>query len=162
MVTARKENIGKVFADIWNDIKTKGCVVIITFVISLLPLIILLLNNSIESIPHYTLVDKLFNVNLSVLSVDIAALTLLFAVFQGLTLENSAKKAFKEQSISFIGNAIFQFIAIVIGIIYFICSPSSSYFFEIIAIFIQIWAIVLVFDVIVELYTLTTAITNKQ
>lgn len=161
MVTAKKENSGRVFTDMWNDFKTKRCTVLIAFVISLVPLIFLLLNDNMKSILTNT-IDKLFNVNLSVFSVDIAALAILFALFQGEKLDNNAKEAFKEQSISFIGNAIFQFVAIVIAIVNSICIPSNSDFLGITIIFIQIWAIILVFDIIVELYTLITAITNKQ
>lgn len=161
MVTAKKENSGKVFTDMWNDFKTKRCIVLIAFVISLVPVIFLLLYDNNESILTNT-IDKLFNVNLSVLSVDIAALAILFAMFQGVNLDNNAKVAFKEQSISFIGNAIFQFVAIIIAIVNSICIPSNSGLFGITVIFIQIWAIILVFDIIVELYTLITAITNKK
>lgn len=135
----------------------------IAFIISFIPLIILLLCNDFDSSQcNRNLIEKLFNANLTLFSVDITALAILFALFQDKKMDKCAKEAFKVQSISFISNAILQFLAIILAIVYFTCSTLNCIIFVCIVFIIQIWALLLVFDIIVELYTLISAIINKQ
>ncbi len=163
-MTAQKQTFEALFSDLCRELKHKRCEAIVTFVISLLPLIIVMLCNGSIGLScdgRENPIAKLLDVNLSILGVDIAALAIIMALFQNTKLDDKAKEAFKVQSIAFIGNAIVQLLSILIAIMYFACLSSlwmASYF----VFLFQIWALLLVFDIILELFSLRTAITNKH
>ena len=161
MESAIEKTLQEVLSDMKNDLARKRCTLLITFVISLLPLIILLLCQYYGFSQDKNLLEDLFNANLAILGVDITALAILFALFQDKKLDDSAKNAFKEQSSAFIGNAFLQLVAILFNILNSICHSFSCVFYYI-SFVLQIWALICVFDIIIELYTLITAITNKK
>ena len=161
MESAIEKTPQEVLSDMKNDLARKRCTLLITFVISLLPLIILLLCQYYGFSQDKNLLENLFNANLAILGVDLAALAILFALFQDKELDDSAKNAFKEQSIAFVGNALLQIVAIMFNILNSICQSFCCAFYYISFIF-QIWALIGVFDIIVELYTLITAIINNR
>jgi hypothetical protein len=92
------------------------------------------------------------------MGVDLAALAILFALFQDKKLEDEAKKAFKEQCGVFLFNAVVQLMAIVFFVMCAIIPVQTLLY---VTFLLQIWAILLVFDVMVELFTLISAILNK-
>ena len=161
MTTAFERPFKQVLSDMTHDLARKRCTLVITFIISLLPLIILLLCQYYGFSQDKNLLEDLFNANLAILGVDITALAILFALFQDKKLDDSAINAFKEQSSAFIGNAFLQLVAILFNILNSICH-SFSCVFNYISFVFQIWALICVFDIIIELYTLITAITNKR
>ena len=93
------------------------------------------------------------------LGIDIAALAILYAFFLNEDMDENAKKAFREQNISFVGNAFLQITAFLLSVLYIVYSTDTITF---VTLFIQILALALVFDLIIELYTLHTLITNKK
>ena len=96
MESAIEKTPQEVLSDMKNDLARKRCTLLITFVISLLPLIILLLCQYYGFSQDKNLLENLFNANLAILGVDLAALAILFALFQDKELDDSAKNAFKE------------------------------------------------------------------
>lgn len=159
MIDARKQKCSKVFSDLFGFFPWSNWMVWITLVVSLIFFIILLYNgsHSLECIQNIE--ENMFNANLSVMGVDMAALAILFALFQDKQLSSEAKKAFKEQCGAFLFNAVVQLIALMIFVISAILSVPSLLYATFL---VQIWAILLVIDVIVELFTLISAIINKQ
>lgn len=157
MTDAREHNLLKILSDLFGVFPWKHCIVWILLFISFI-LLILLYNNSLSFNCIHEIENNLFNANLSIMGIDLAALAILFALFQDKDLSNGAKNAFKEQSGVFIFNAVVQLMAIVLfvlcAIIFFKTLLYVTFLF-------QIWAILLVFDVIVELFTLISAIVNK-
>lgn len=161
------EAVEKTFCEVLSDIlydiiRHKTCTIIftliVTFIFSIIPLMILCENRggcpeSILSLMHY-----LSDANKSILGFDIASLSILMALFRDVRVKGTSKEAFTEQFISFIGNAFLQFGALIIFMLFTII--CYSWIFCYIVLFIQIWALILVFDLIVEIYTLKTKITN--
>lgn len=158
MIDARKQKCSKVLSDLFGFFPWRNYMVWITLLVSLIFLIILLYNgsHSIECIQKIEV--NLFNANLSVMGVDMAALAILFALFQDKQLSSEAKRAFKEQCGVFLFNAVVQLIALMIFVI---CTIITVPAFIYATFLVQIWAILLVADVIVELFTLISAIINK-
>ena len=158
MTDARKQKCRKVISDFFSIFPWRNCIVWFSLFISLILLLLMLYNDSITLECIHKIEDNLYVANISVMSIDLAALAILFALFQDKILTSEAKKAFKEQCGVFIFNAVVQLLALVIFII---CSIISIDIFLYVTFLIQIWAIILVFDVIVELFTLISAILNK-
>ena len=104
------------------------------------------------------ILKEIINANIAVLGIDIAALAILFAVLLDKQLEGDAKQAFDEQSITLLGNALFQLLAILLLIANAVF--SSSYLFWMSFCF-QFFALIHVFDIIIEMFTLTSLIRNK-
>jgi hypothetical protein len=157
MVDARRQKCGKVLSDLFAVFPWRNCIVWFSLFISLL-MLSLLYNNSLTLECIHKTENYLFNANLSIIGIDLAALAILFALFQDKELLDEAKKAFKEQCGVFLFNAVIQLIAIVL----FVMSTIIPFPTILHATFIlQIWAILLVFDVIIVLFTSITAILNK-
>lgn len=158
MINAKKQKCRKVLIDFIVFFPWRNRVVWLTLLISLIFLLLLLLNSShsIECI-HKT-EDILSNANLAIMGIDMAALAILFALFQGKQLTCEAKKAFKEQCGVFLFNAVMQLMSLIVFILCIILSLNIVLY---VSFLFQIWALLLVFDVIVELFTLISAIINK-
>lgn len=154
-ITAIPQEKGKVIIDFLDQLFSKKLLtLLICFIISLITIVLI----RFYGIICCSFLEKLNSVNISLLGVDIAALAILFALLQGKVLDNNAKDAFEEQSITFLGNALFQLFAI---IFYFLCFVFHSCLLEWIAMGTQIFALIGVFDMIIEMYTLTSLIKNK-
>lgn len=104
------------------------------------------------------LVRELSTANLTIMGFDIAALALLLSLFNEKTLNSAAKNAFNEQFISFIGNAVFQLFTFLLALFYPLV--ESSWICSYLIVFLQLWALILVFDIIIEIYTFKTTIKN--
>ncbi len=157
MIDARKQNSCKVLSDLFGIFPWRNCIVWFALFISLI-LLNLLYNNSLSLKCIHEIENNLFNANLSIMGVDLAALAILFALFQDKKLEDEAKKAFKEQCGVFLFNAVVQLMAIVFFVMCAIIPVQTLLY---VTFLLQIWAILLVFDVMVELFTLISAILNK-
>lgn len=151
-----------VYKDIFKDLWKKKCTLIITGAISFL--IIVGFHYSLnEDIELDKIIDHLSNANIAVLSVDIAALAILFGLIINAHLDKTARCAYEEQKITFIGNAFLQLIAFIVKIcVPVFCINSCSFFYYYAIIFIQLWALILVFDLIIELYTITSLKNEDQ
>ena len=158
MIDAQEQKCEKVISNLFGFFPWKNCLVWLSFFISFIILLLLLYNNSLSFECIHIIEDKLFNVNLSVMGIDLAALAILFALFQDKKLSSEAKKAFKEQSGAFLFNAMAQLMAMVTYVICTIISIQTLFY---VTFLIQIWAMLLVFDVLVELSTLISAIINQ-
>ena len=91
--------------------------------------------------------------NIGFLGIDVAALAILSAMFHGITMEGSAEEAFREQKISFIFNGFIQMLGIVGSTV---CVIWNNNVLLNIVIGIQFIAILTVFDLLIELYTIYT------
>ena len=158
MIDAREQKCGIILSDLFDIIPWRNCVVWVSLLISFI-LLLLLYYNSLTLKCIHELENNLFNANLSIMAIDLAALAILFALFQDKTLSAEAQKAFKEQCGVFLYNAVMQLMAIVLFVLCAIISDQTLLYATFL---LQIWAILLVFDVIVELFTLISAILNKQ
>ena len=157
-IGAEKHCLFEVLGNITRDMGCKLCTLLITFIISFIVLLAIVYNDN-PSFNLQRIISCLSTANLNMLGVDIAALSILFALFHNKMMDKNAEQAFKEQNISFIGNAFLQLIAFLLSI--GSIGNMSSYFLNYITLFVQIWAMILVFDLIIEIYTLHSAITNK-
>lgn len=145
------------FVVLWKFIKEiclKYCTLLFTAVLSLILLYLFDCYGSQDCKVLCCIVNKLSEANLTILGIDIAALAILFALFQDKNIDPNAKKAFKEQSMSFLSNSALQLIAFLLSLVHIIIPLR-------IVIFFQLWAMILVFDLILELYMLRSAITNR-
>ena len=159
MTSAMKQPLKKVFGDLFNDFCCKGKTLLFFAVLCLCFVLFCYYWGWYDQNELSCLINRLSDTNIAIMGVDIAALAILFALFQNAKMDNDAKNAFKDQSISFIGNALLQWLAFLVSLI---CQTSSNQVISYIILFFQLWPVFLVFDLIVEVYTLNSVITNKQ
>ncbi len=160
MVSAKKKSLCEVLCNLFTDLCGRLSPLFFSLLITIISLLLLIIYGAdIHSIGDCT-INKLFSANISILSIDIAALSILFALFNKESLEQNAKEAFKEQSITFIGNALVQYFAITFAVIYFCCGSSCSILLYVVLAF-QIWPLLHVFEMILQLHTMISAILNK-
>ena len=159
MIDAREQKCWKILSDLFVFFPWRNCFIWLSLLVSLIFLILMLFNDSLSQECIQKIEDSLFNVNITVMGVDMAALAILFALFQDKQLSNEGKKAFKEQCGAFLFNAVAQLIALMIFVL---CALLSIQALLYATFLVQIWAVVLIADVIVELFTITTAIINKH
>lgn len=156
MTTAVLQKKGKVICDFFGELfSRKPLTLFLCFIISLITIVIIRFYGGVNCCGF---LNDLKNINTSLLGIDIAALAILFALLQGKELDKKAKEAFEEQSITFLGNAMFQFFAITLYLIHLLFHLCFLYWFSM---GIQIFALIAVFDLIIEMYTLTSLIKNK-
>lgn len=155
MVTAILQKKGEVILEFFNQLfSRKPLTMFLCFIFSLIAMVLI----HFYGIISCGFLKDLNNVNISLLGVDIAALAILFALLQGKELDKNAKDAFDEQSITFLGNAFFQLLAIILFVLHLVfhscllCRISMG---------VQIFALIAVFDMIIEMFTLTSLIKNK-
>ena len=148
-----------IMGDLFNDLRMKIWPLSVMTIISIIAVIAIAY--CVKS--NYTILCKLIStlstVNITMLGVDIAAIAILYALLQEKKMDDNAIKAFKEQNISFVGNAFLQLVAFISSIFFIFCSTDVMAY---ISLFIQFLALTLIFDLIIELYSLHSAITNKQ
>ena len=159
MTGAYKRGFALILCDLFNNLRCKiyPLIVAVLFCIIILATMVYYQAPNICELNYH--IGNLSNSNLALLGVDIAALAILFSLFQDKTMDINAKEAFKEQNISFIGNAFLQLISFLLSIV---CKFVSLYVVLYLTLFFQFLSLVLVFDLIIELYTLHSAITNKN
>ena len=163
LLGAEEKSLCEVLPDILKDICThKKCTLLFTiflsFIISLIPLSVLCKTIECNTCFMSDLVRELSTANLTIMGFDIAALALLLSLFNEKTLNSAAKNAFNEQFISFIGNAVFQLFTFLLALFYPLV--ESSWICSYLIVFLQLWALILVFDIIIEIYTFKTTIKN--
>jgi hypothetical protein len=146
-------------SDFCSDLRKKVWTILITIIISLFVLLPFSLCECGTPKNLGMLIGKLSDANLAMFGIDIAVIAILFALFQEKKLDNIAKDAFREQNISFVGNAILQLFAFLLSIV--ILTFKFPMMIIWMTLFFQIWALILVFDIIIELYCLHSAITPK-
>ena len=156
ILSANKKNCLEVLNAFFRQLWTmKKYTIIGWFLFSLLTTILI----GLFGITTCGFLKEIINANTAILGIDIAAFAILFAALQGKKLDNKAKKAFDEQSITVLGNAFFQLLAILLSISYALFTIPFLFW---VSLCCQIFALINVFDIIFELYTLTTLVNNKQ
>ena len=158
MIDARKQKFGKVITDFIFFLPWSNFLVRSSLLVCLIFLVLLISNDSLSFEYISKIGDHLFSANLTIMGVDMAALAILFALFQDKQLSTEAKKAFKEQCGAFLLNAVGNLLAIVLFVI---CTFLATKLILYVTFFFQIWAILLVFEVVIELFTLVSTIINK-
>lgn len=155
MITAILQNRRKVISDFFNQLRSKKQ---ITMFCCFFSSIIILVIIYFYGIHNCSLLKELSSVNISLLGIDIAAFAILIALLQDKELDKNAKDAFEEQSITFLGNAFFQLLAIIFFLLHLV---FNSCFLNWFAMGVEIFALIEVFDMIIEMFTLTSLIKNK-
>lgn len=124
----------------------------VTLAISLITSALLSCNN-IQIIDEYCHQSSLVDWNIAVVSICIAGLAILFGLFAGKPFDSDGSKAFNEQLISFFLCCFIHVLALFVTLLW------SN---EFCIILFQIWGLLLFLDLLVELYTMSTAITSKS
>ena len=154
-ITAEKQPLCRLMKDLISDLASKKTVIVVTGLICFIVVALLFLN----SCKSCVFLDKLFNANITLLSVDVAAIAFLLTLFSGVELEEKAVEALRSQNIAFVANALLQLLAVVLFL--FTLFFSNCIFNAIVA-YIQITALVLIWDVIIELFALSSIIIQRK
>lgn len=155
-ITAEKQSLCRVMEDLLSDLGLKKIVIVVT---GLICFIVVALLFHFDFCKSCDISDRLFSANITMLGVDVAAIALLLALFSGVELEEKATEALRSQNIAFVANALLQLLAVVLFIFTFF---FSCCIFNAIVAYIQITALVLVWDVIVELFALSSIIIKRK
>lgn len=162
LVDAYKNSFKETIMNLLGDLrKYKCCTIIITFFLSLLITTAIFkflldgkgynLSQDYQDSYNQSL-STIMNFNIAIIGLSVACLAILFGLFQGKKFTEEAKDAVKEQSSSFILCAIYQIIALVLTL------TIGNLDYVAILIFVQIWGLLIDFDTILELYSMTTGI----
>lgn len=160
VIDAKQEPPCNVMSDILMEIISyKKCTLLFSLLICTIPFALLIMCSEGNPSAISNLVETMSSANLAMIGFDIAALAIIITMFNNEIIKGQGKDAFNEQVISFVGNAIFQLIVLILSFYYTLLKSNMTFCY--LTVFLQLWALILVFDLIIELYTLKSKIINK-
>ena len=147
-ICARKVTLCEILCDVGTGLCEKICPIIFTTILSAFCMGLLYY---IIDVDFACLTSKLADWNLNMLGVDIAILSILVGLFSSKKMDDDAKKAYNAQySIIFL-NAFFQLLGLLLSV--FVGSVTNCAYLYI-TLFVQIWAMIGLVDLLFEVYTL--------